>query len=492
MRRHLHIREKFVLVASVCIFVFAGIGGYFLLQIESRLYTEDLIHQGRTVAGITGVIFTNAMVYKELDMVEDVAFTDYLDYYILYLMKHDPRIEYIVVLDNSGRVLSHSSIMEYGRQYADPITLRALEASSILTQRFEKNGLAILDVAAPLSISTKSWGVCRVGLSLNELNTQIMELRYRIGAMTGLFLLAALITIGFLSKKVTAPLVKLSRTMDQITETGDLDISHYTPKPRNDEIGVLQDSFSWMVRRLQTANEERLQTMELAMRAEKMAGIGLLASGVAHEINNPLGGVVLCFNNLCREDMDEASRREHIEVIASGLEKIQQTVKELLDYARESPLSKEPVGINDLVEDSLKLAEYLLKKRDIRIVRQFRSDLPEILVNASKISQVFLNIIINAIHAMGDEGTLTLESGSDGDFCHVRIGDTGPGIDEDVIKKIYDPFFTTKRADIGTGLGLAVSATFVRQHAGVIDVISKKGQGATFVIKLPISDRGSS
>jgi signal transduction histidine kinase len=472
----------------LCIFIFASIGGYYFIKRETRLYTEDIIHQGKTIAGISSVIFTNALVYKELELVEEITMTDYLDYYILDVMKKDPRIVYIVVLDPAGRVLSHSDIKEYGKIYTDHITTNALQATTTLTQTYNINDNdEILDVSVPMRISTRNWGVCRVGLSLAKLKQQVAELRNRIGSMVSIFFLFSLLIIGIVGKKLTNPLVNLSKTMDKITETGDLESADFTPKPRKDEIGTLQDSFSWMVKRLRKANEERLKLMDLSLKAEKMATIGILASGVAHEINNPLGGIILCFKNLTETEMKEADREQHIAVIHSGLQKIQQTVKDLLNFARSSPMEIIPSSINDLLDESLKLAGFLLGKHNIRIIRQFQSDMPKIKVDPSKICQVFLNIIINAVQAMGESGVLTITSRIEKNTCWVKIKDTGPGIDPKLKRKIFDSFFTTKDQSSGTGLGLAVSRTFIKQHGGTIEVETGKKEGAVFIVKLPLT-----
>ena len=132
--------------------------------------------------------------------------------------------------------------------------------------------------------------------------------------------------------------------MDQITEKGNLDIQYPESARRKDEIGRLQVSFSWMIKRLREANREQTKTMDLMCQTEKMATVGSLAAGVAHEINNPLGGVVLCFKNFTESDMDEESRKMHVEVINSGLLKIQNTVQGLLDFSRKTPIASPITG----------------------------------------------------------------------------------------------------------------------------------------------------
>ncbi|MBT8764076.1 HAMP domain-containing protein [Desulfohalobiaceae bacterium Ax17] len=418
---------------------------------------------------------------------EDISLTDYLDYYVSDIMHKDQRIVYVVVLDPKGRVLSHSNIKEYGKIYTDHITKQALKATDITVQKTtDNNGNEIVDVAAPLKISTKHWGVCRVGFSLQEVKEGIRTLRNEIISMIALMLMGSLAFIGIFAKTFATPLIKLAKTMDQITEKGDLDIKCPEPTPRRDEIGRLQASFSWMVKRLREANKEKMKAFDMMCQTEKMATVGNLAAGVAHEINNPLGGIILCFKNLTETDMDEKTKKEHIEVINSGLIKIQNTVRELLDFARKTPITIVPSSINSLLEESLNLADALLSKKGINIKKELSQDIPLLPVDPNKIQQVFLNIIINAAHAMGDRGTLFLSSKVEDEMCVISITDTGPGMDPEILARIFDPFFTTKKPGKGTGLGLAVSKAIVEQHGGSIEVISKKGAGAKFIVKLPI------
>ncbi|HOA83058.1 MAG TPA: DUF3365 domain-containing protein [Thermodesulfovibrio thiophilus] len=219
---------------------------------------------------------------------------------------------------------------------------------------------------------------------------------------------------------------------------------------------------------------------------EKLAAIGQLSAGLAHEINNPLGGIRLCFNNLISTKMDEETKKMHIEVINHGLIKIQQIIKQLLDFSKQTELVKSSVPINSLVENVLKLTEYLISKNGITVIRKLSQDIPEIMVDSNKIEQVFLNIVLNAIQAMdGRQKILTIESYMKNDRCFISFTDTGHGIPESILPKIFDPFFTTKPVGQGTGLGLSVSKSIVEQHNGRILVETSKA-GTTFIVELPI------
>lgn len=220
---------------------------------------------------------------------------------------------------------------------------------------------------------------------------------------------------------------------------------------------------------------------------EKLAAIGQLSAGLAHEINNPLGGIKLCINNLLITPMDEETKKLHIEVINQGFSKIQEIIKQLLDFSKQTELVISPVSVNSLIENVLKLTEYLITKKNIKVEKKLSPELPQIMVDANKIEQVFLNIVLNAIQAMeGGEGTLTIESCLINGKCMVSFSDTGPGIPDDILPKIFDPFFTTKPVGQGTGLGLSVSKSIVEQHNGRILVETNK-KGTTFYVELPLT-----
>ena len=227
--------------------------------------------------------------------------------------------------------------------------------------------------------------------------------------------------------------------------------------------------------------EEKMRT------AEKLAALGQLAAGLAHEINNPVGGIRLCFNNLMATDMDGETRKMHIEVFNSGLAKIQDIIKHLLDFSKKSALSISPVSVNNLIENVLKLAEYLTSKKEIRIIKHFSSDIPQIMVDRNKMEQVFLNLILNAVQAMDSrEGVLTIDTSLSDGFCTASFADNGPGIPDDVLPCIFDPFFTTKAVGEGTGLGLSVSKSIVEQHSGRI-IVENSEKGARFTVKLSLA-----
>lgn len=234
---------------------------------------------------------------------------------------------------------------------------------------------------------------------------------------------------------------------------------------------------------------EKREIEEQMHLAEKMAAIGQLSAGIAHEINNPLGGIRLCFNNLISTPMDEETKRTHIEVINTGLERIQRIVRQLLDFSKKTSLSISPVSVERLIENVLKLIEYTASKKGIEIIMNHSYDIPHIMADRNKIEQVFLNIILNAIQAMNGNGRLTIETSVKNGYCVISFRDNGPGIPPDIMPYIFDPFFTTKPVGEGTGLGLSVSKSIVEQHGGRISVESREGF-TEFKVELPVASEG--
>jgi two-component system, NtrC family, sensor kinase len=220
-------------------------------------------------------------------------------------------------------------------------------------------------------------------------------------------------------------------------------------------------------------------------RAEKLASIGRLAAGVAHEINNPLTGV-LTFSHLLREkpNMDEQDR-EDLDLIIRETTRAADIVRGLLDFARERPVLMEPLSLNDVVLRTVRLIANQKKFEKITIEELLHADLPEVRGDMNQLQQVLLNLALNACTAMPDGGKLTIRTGVVGDRVFLKVADTGCGIKPELLDRIFEPFFTTQDVGKGTGLGLSVTHGIVEQHDGELEVKSVEGQGSTFTIYLP-------
>lgn len=307
--------------------------------------------------------------------------------------------------------------------------------------------------------------------------------------MFGFLTLGALFLAFFetFRRLVTKPLNKLSEFFRGIAE-GKERLGNAIPSLQNDEIGDLTESFNILAAHLLDAQEQLKKTTQMEkqlIETEKLASLGQLSAGVAHEINNPLGGIKLCFNNLINIGMDDTTRRKHIDFINSGFDRIQNIVRQLLDFSKNTPLSLALSSVNKIIDNVLNLSEYTISKKGIAIKKDLANNLPDLMIDSNKLEQVFLNLFINAAQAMDVGGILLIRTRTDGRFCNISVSDTGKGIPEELLTKIFDPFFSTKEVGEGTGLGLTVSKAIIEQHKGELTVDSSE-KGSTFTVRIPL------
>ena len=237
-------------------------------------------------------------------------------------------------------------------------------------------------------------------------------------------------------------------------------------------------------RELQKSHQELEQAQYQLIRTEKLAALGQLAAGVAHEINNPLGTITIYAHILLKGMEADDPRREDLMLIISEASRTKDIVQGLLSFARETKLKPGDTNINELLEDTLGLLVNQSLFQNIKIKKVFYQDLPTIFADATQLKQVFLNIILNAAQAMEGKGEIAVTTWKDKGDIKIKIHDTGPGIPPEHVGKLFNPFFTTKEK--GTGLGLAISYGIIERHSGKIDVETELGKGSTFTISLPM------
>jgi PAS domain S-box-containing protein len=227
------------------------------------------------------------------------------------------------------------------------------------------------------------------------------------------------------------------------------------------------------------------------LQAEKMSSLGKLAAGVAHQLNNPLGGITL-FAKLIQEEYDlEEGAQEDLRRILKDAQRCRDTVKELLEFTRQTRHLMRPHDVNQTISRTLFLLESQTLFQNIEIETDLDASLPLVQSDIQQLNHLFMNIILNAAQAMEEKGRLTVKSSflPDGDRVCIEISDTGPGIPEDILPRIFEPFFTTKEEGKGTGLGLSLAYSIVRNHGGNITAKSTPGQGTTFIIEFPVADK---
>ena len=354
----------------------------------------------------------------------------------------------------------------------------------------------------------KVLGVIDVALSLRDVEQQVRANRIRMLWFGISSLLGGSLLIGiFFRRFVTIPAKKLIKGFHEIA---DGNLSNKISIPTHDEMGVLAQAFNHMAMDLQKADEELKewgQTLEekveqkaaelkniqeKLIQTEKMAAMGIMAAGVAHEINNPLG-IISMYAEMSRDEIlnqqEESAREieENMNLIIRKVQDASRIVRNLLEFSRQTKAEKGPVDINQNIGKSLTIIRNQAEIQNVKIVTDFEPELAPLFADGSKLEQVWTNISVNALQVMPKGGALTITTRlvPNPKAIEVKFRDTGPGITKENLPKIFDPFFTTKETGKGTGLGLSVSYGIIQEHEGMIQVKSEPGEGAAFIIRIP-------
>ncbi|HUN42904.1 MAG TPA: ATP-binding protein [Acetobacteraceae bacterium] len=360
------------------------------------------------------------------------------------------------------------------------------------------------------SPTTPVLGVLDIRYSLADMDHQLRRTTLTMAGLSLAFVAAASLAAAlFIHRLVYLPLRDLEAGARRVS-SGNLEQS--IPVRGDDEFGTLAKAFNAMTaalrnsraelhewaRTLEQKVEQRTEQLQIAQaeaaRSEKLASVGLLASGIAHELNNPLTGV-LTFSVLLREKMEDGSPdAEDMDLVIRETRRCASIIKRLLDFAREKPPEKKYADLNQIIQETVRIVEPPANLRNIAIRLELDPNLPPAWADPDQIKQVILNLLVNAQHAIDANGSITIRTRASPQslvgkarMIEMSVADTGCGIPPENLKRIFDPFFTTKVA-VGTGLGLSVSHSIAEAHGGSIDVDSEVGKGSTFRVRLPLME----
>jgi two-component system NtrC family sensor kinase len=450
-----------------------------------------------------GVLYGGILVnrtYEIVDRVKELVYKDetYKDREIgtATIFQHDLRISTNVRNEKGERAI--------GTRVSREVNKAVLERGEAWIDRaFVVNDWYITAYEPIKNINGKIVGILYVGILERPYIDTTNEVISTFALIAVLCVVVLLVILIFSTTRITNPLQKMVVATQKIAKG---DLSHKLNVKSRDEIGALAISFDKMTEELKVANKKLIEwgktlekkveerTKELTemqahlVQSEKLASLGKLAAGIAHEINNPLGGVLI-YSHLLLEDTDKNSPQyENLKKIVKETTRCKGIVRGLLEFARPKDPEMILTDINETVDKSLSIMERQALFQNINLKKNYSTDLPKIVADSAQLQQVFMNIIINAAEAMDGDGTLSINTflGEDRESIQIEFTDTGHGVKEEDKKRLFEPFFSTKEVGKGTGLGLAISYSIIQKHEGEIKVTSKEGKGSTFTVVIPV------
>ncbi len=484
---------KMALSISLVLAVVFGTSSYITFRIQSEQSLEATRNQAIL---LTRALENTIRIGMETGHVESLIS-------IFHTVGALPGVEKLRVFDDNGRILYSAKLAEIGRltEELDYAVYRSQERSTPF--KSEDTGHRSFCMVEPIENEPKCrrchrgnievLGVLDVCLSMEDTEKKIEFNRVLMLSFTGLaILLTSGLTSILLKRFVSSPVARLVSTMESV-EAGKLD--GRVDIRSGDELGRLGNSFNEMIRKLSEAQAEieKFHHRQLA-RADRLASLGEMAAGIAHEIKNPLAGIYGAAQILAREFPPGDSRREIVDEMTALMKRLDNTIRDLLNFARYTEPRFAKANINDVIDKVLFLVRQIPEGKRARVVREFDPAMPEVDMDQEQMKQVFLNLALNALQARPDGCTLTVRTHADVPddvegirhrtrFVMASVSDDGPGIPADRIGKIFQPFFTTKES--GTGLGLSMTRKILDLHDGWITASSEGGKGATFQVFLP-------
>ena len=514
--------------------------------VERNILREKIKYGERMVKDVQGMIDFIARDKKDFALDNSVAKKELQNFVQIYAKGRG--FYELSIVDPQLNIISTKKTELINKRSNDSLLKKAIQSGEFKTE-IEKTGSFLSTQYQKMRLYSPIWyqgriiGGIQMEAFIGDLMATLLESQ-RIILITILLDAIVLIIFGsfLLSRVLVKPIKDLLRLTKRISEG---DFSEKIEVTNKNEIGQLIGSFNRMIEKLkenqdslnkhlaslESANEQLKQAQEELVRTEKLASVGRFAAGVAHEVGNPLGAILGYTGILKKGKIDSEETKDYLKRIEDEIERINKIVRELLDFARPSKFELREVEINKIIENTLSLLSYQKDFKNIETRLDLQPDLPLIKGDESQLSQVFINIILNAVDAMPNGGKLQIKTERHVvDYFHndlfksayplrrkndpvefdysslrksnllqtlltkfskgeklvkIRISDTGSGIKKEDLENIFDPFFTTKAPDKGTGLGLSISLKIVESLGGEIRVESEEGKGTSFEMFFP-------
>ena len=550
---NLSLRWEIITNISLLMLVAILLIGFTISKMNERNVIQEKIRYGEgMVKDFQAIMDFISRDRPDLQLKDPAVREELLDFLALYA-KGKGFLD-VLVVDADMKMIAANNPDMIDLSYSNDDLRQAIQTGLVGTEVRRSGGFLStayerLILYAPLWVQGRTAGGIQMDLALGDVMTQLLKSQ-RIILLS--IILDAVILVAFGSFLLSRVLVKPLRGLVQLTQKiSEGDFNEKIEGSSTNEIGQLIASFNRMIERLKSnrgeledyvrslevANKQLKQAQEELIRTEKLASIGRFAAGVAHEVGNPLGAILGYTSMLEKGQIETGESKDYLQRIEKEVQRINRIVRELLDFSRPSRGEIRDVEVNKVLENTLSLLSYQKSFKNVETHLDLHPDLPRVSADESQLSQVFLNVILNAVDAMPNGGVLRIQTEphvvedafadqfqrrfaprrrddpvesdyfrvrkpdplsailakfSRGDrLVKIRISDTGTGIKKEDLERIFDPFFTTKPPDKGTGLGLSICLRIVESVGGVIRVERGAEQGATFEIYLPGSPAAS-
>ena len=480
---------KFAITIVLIVVVFGLINMFILWKSVYKSFENEIDKRSVVLSSIISEKAVNPIEYDEV-----VNLYKILD----DMLRSDSSIAYIFIQDQNGKVIA--------KTFSNSVPSSLLTANSLKDGTYNIELLdanhykykTIRDIAFP--ILGGNIGTVRLGLIEDSIRAEIRRATKSLLTMILLFLVVGLLgALGF-SYLITSPIHDISQqaqvvNLDSLSEDIDTNKLPWYKRVFNiyfsDELDLLVDKFRTMLLRLKQNYNELQKTRDSIVQAEKMAAIGTLTAGIGHEINNPISGIKNCLNRISKQPENVEQTQNYIQLIQEATDKIENVTSHLLDFSRKQEAVFSIIEMKETLESAISLIAFKAQKAQIFLNRNYQKGIT-VYGNQNRLEQVFLNLLLNSIDSIIEikeknpdyRGEIVVTLKQKNNLVLVQIEDNGAGIDAVHERNIFDPFYTSKDAGKGTGLGLYVSFNIIKEHQGEIYFNSKPGKGTTFSIEL--------
>ena len=498
----LGLRTTIVLTITVVMLITTLLVSFLVLTLAKKNLLEQKMNAGEILLNSLHHIISSSLTNSS-DKGTSLQST------LANLYAHDSALTSLVFADTSLIIRAHKENAMIDQKSSDPDLHEAIYSGNIIKRFRIYDGKEQLVMSAPLYLNSALRGALQISLPLSDVEEnmatfQQVVLLFTITTAFAFIMLGSLL----LTRYLINPLEKLIKATEDITYGYFPQVLE--PSGRN-EIGTLSASLSRMsdklsedrkkieqyIVSLEESNRELKKAQDEVMRSEKLASVGTLAAGVAHEIGNPIGIILGYLEILRQNSCQQKETGDILKRVENEIMRIDKIIRELLSFSHPGKTTLEPVQVNPIIEETLSLLSHQKAFNAIEVALKLEGSLPPVMADQQQFQQVVINILLNAMDAMPEGGELTVTTEQCNGIPHLSrtpshssgvriiIRDTGIGIDKEHIDKIFDPFYTTKGAGKGTGLGLSVSVRIIESFGGTLSVESSPGTGTAFTIILP-------